>query len=86
MGAVQGVGQYEAVDSEGHHKGRANQYALHRLSGHMKGALWAGLASFRMVGNIKPLQSDLTLGVMRPSIPARREGALMAHTRTHTHP
>lgn len=56
----------------------------------MKGALWAGLASFRLVADIKPLLSDLTLDEMRPSIQARREGALMVnytdmHAHTHAH-
>ena len=76
------------MNTEGHLKGRTNRYALRWLSGPMKGALWAGLASFLLVANIKPLPGDLTLDVMRPSIPARREGALMvnrAHTHTHTH-
>ena len=76
------------MNTEGHLKGRTNRYALRWLSGPMKGALWAGLASFLLVANIKPLPGDLTLDVMRPSIPARREGALMVnrtHTHTHTH-
>lgn len=84
MGDVGGTGQYEDMNTEGHLKGRTNQYALHRLSGPMKGALWVGLASFRLVADIKPLPSDLTLGVMRPSIRARGEGALMVYTHTQT--
>lgn len=74
------------MNTEGHLKGRTNRYALCWLSGPMKGALWAGLAFFLLVANIKPLPGDLTLDVMRPSIPARREGALMVnHTHTHRH-
>ena len=61
------------MNTEGRLKGRTDQYALHRLSGPKKGSsLWVGLASFRLVADIKPVPSDLTLGVMRPSI--RSEG------------
>lgn len=50
------MGQYEDVNTEGQLKGRTNQYALHRLSGPIKEALWAGLASCRLVANIKPAE------------------------------
>lgn len=38
VGDVQGVGQYQDMNTEGHLKGRTNQYALHWLSGPMKGS------------------------------------------------
>lgn len=60
-------------------KDRTNQYCLHQLSGHMEGVFWDGLTSFCLVANIKLFQSHLTLGVMRPSIWIRWEGALMGN-------
>ena len=44
------------MNTEGHLKGRTNQYALHLLSGPIKEALWAGLASCRLVANIEPAE------------------------------
>lgn len=73
VGDVQCVSQYVEMNTEGHLKGGTNQYAV--IQTH-EGSTLSWIASFRLVANIKPQSSDLTLDVMRPLIQLKRKGAL----------